>query len=51
VNQATQCDLDRLVDGDLRVQSIENLFVVDASVIPRITTGPPQWLLLPRHGA
>ena len=34
------CSLGTVVDGDLRVHGMENLFVVDASVIPRITTGP-----------
>jgi pyridoxine 4-oxidase len=34
------CALGQVVDGDLRVQSIKNLFVVDSSVIPRITSGP-----------
>jgi pyridoxine 4-oxidase len=34
------CALGKVVDGDLRVHSIKNLFVVDSSVIPRITSGP-----------
>jgi pyridoxine 4-oxidase len=29
-----------VVDGDLRLPFFKNLFIVDASVIPRITTGP-----------
>lgn len=34
------CALGKAVDGDLSVPSIKNLFVVDSSVIPRITSGP-----------
>ena len=29
-----------VVDGELRMRGIENLFVVDASVFPSITSGP-----------
>jgi choline dehydrogenase-like flavoprotein len=34
------CALGTVVDKDLRVAPIQNLFVVDSSVIPRITSGP-----------
>ena len=29
-----------VVDGDLRVRGIDNLFIVDASIMPSITSGP-----------
>jgi choline dehydrogenase-like flavoprotein len=28
------------VDADLRLKSLDNLFVVDASVMPNLTAGP-----------
>ncbi|MGL4963315.1 MAG: GMC family oxidoreductase [Inquilinus sp.] len=34
------CSLGPVVDGSLRVRGIDGLFVVDASVIPSITSGP-----------
>ncbi|MGK9170187.1 GMC family oxidoreductase N-terminal domain-containing protein [Inquilinus limosus] len=34
------CSLGPVVDGSLRVCGIDNLFVVDASVIPSVTSGP-----------
>jgi choline dehydrogenase-like flavoprotein len=37
---AGTCALGTVVDGDLRVRSMENLFVVDSSIIPQITSGP-----------
>ena len=34
------CALGTVVDGDLRARSMENLFVVDSSIIPQNTSGP-----------
>lgn len=34
------CSLGPVVDGSLAVHGIDGLFVVDASVIPSITSGP-----------
>lgn len=33
-------DADAVVDSDLRLQALDNLFIVDASIMPSLTAGP-----------
>lgn len=33
-------DPDAVVDADLRLKALDNLFVVDASIMPNLTAGP-----------